>query len=543
MEDAPLLKPDGALVYSGPDAFRKHYELYLQKGGALVRPEQALQPLELLDVRIVLPQGGEVEVTAQVTSLAGPLCLLHLIGLDEEVAAQLRRAAEEPSAPPAPEVSEELLREVADLVSSIPPEEPLPSQPPLPPAPPAPPPAAPPPPEPPPPAPAPPPAVAPPPPPAPAPPPEAPAAAPRAPAPSAAILLKGERAFKNPATPHDFLALPLLRPPGADQVADWPVPLVLQWLGALKAPAVSMRVKLGRSRDVQLYLLWGQELRSPTPMDTVARTLAEVSGTLDLTSAEGPKATYSASLSSVRFAVLRELLKRYSEADLATAMAARMGKAPRLNAHGMGLLRAMGLSEPQLRIGQRLLDGGRPLDVVLNNGIGVRSTWQVIYLEQLLGGLTWVDPPARENVVVEELKSLRDRIRSADHFEALGLHYTSPPRAVDRSFERLRKEYGPGSPAARQSPGLAEEIWQRVQAAHAALKTTAGRKAYRREKWPNVRMDYLARIVNTQAQLAEMRGERELALELVEAAVEMDPTADYLENMNRIKQGLARTDG
>ncbi|HVE87917.1 MAG TPA: hypothetical protein VND93_33900 [Myxococcales bacterium] len=593
MEDAPLLKADGALVYSSPESFRRHYALYLAKGGALVRPEAPLRPLESLQIRLALPSSGELTLEAEVANIAGALCLLHFTDFGEDAASRLRREAEEaPPEPPPPPVAEanqtpegpvpgppsdELLREVAAMVAGIAPEEPLLDLPPPPPppltpmgaearAPPAPPaggrafvvlesPRSP--------------------SPSPSPPPPSsqvpsfgtpvgafmPAGGPtpspfrpptRPPVPiiltpepsaavhalgaSAALLFKTERTFKNPATPQEFLALPLLRPPAVDQAPEPATPLVLHWLGVLKSPAVSLRIRLGRSREALLYVIWGTELRSSTPMDALVRWLGELSGQLEIQPvAESPKAPFSASLASMRFSVLRELLKRYSEADLGAAMSARMGMSPRLNAHGVGLLRALGLSEPQMRMSQRLLGGQHPLDVVLNNGIGVRSTWQVIYLQQLLGGLTWVDPPPRENVVVEELRLHSERVRTADHFEALGLHYTSPPRAVDRAFERMQREYGPGSRAAAQSARLAGEIFQRAQQAHAALKTAAGRKQYRKEKYSNVRMDYAAQIVASQSQLAEMRGELELAVDLMEAAVELHPSADLVANLSRVR--------
>jgi len=602
MEDAPLLKADGALVYSSPDSFRRHYELYLARGGALVRPEAPLRPLEQVHVRIALPEAGEVALEAQVANLMGALCLLHFTDLTEEAAGRLRRAAEgsppDPLPPPIPDgtepplpdaPSEELLREVAALVASIPPEEPsseLPPPPPpptpaadlrLPPQPPSPaimpvtpPPASPP--------------LdlqpVPSPPPAPArqgpldfvlvdaapgpgpgipqqisaaavgplpgatpapPPPVHPGMPPPPPGPSTAaaaagLLNKSDRPFKNPATPQDFLALPLLRPPAVEQAPEPSIPLVLQWVAALKAPSLSVRVKLGRLRDVMFYVLWGQEVRSSTPIDALVRTLGELSGQLEIVpAAEGAKAPFSSSLTTIRFAALREVLKRYTETDLATGMSARMGMSPRLNAHGMGLLRVLGLSESQLRMAQRLLAGQHPLDTVLNNGIGIRSTWQVIYLEQLLGGLTWVEPPPRESVVVEELRILAERLRLADHFEALGLHYTSPPGAVDRAHERMQREYGPGSRAAARSAKLAGDIWQRAQQAYSVIKTAGGRKQYRKERFPNVRMDYAAQIVCAQSQLAEMRGELELAVGLMEAAVELSPTPDIVAHLQRVR--------
>ncbi|HEY8208595.1 MAG TPA: J domain-containing protein [Myxococcaceae bacterium] len=604
MEEAPLLKADGALVFSSPESFRRHYDLYLGKGGALVRPEARLQPLEHVRVRLTLPGAGELALEAQVTNLAGDMALLHFIDLSGDDAGRLRLAADATESPtremsPEERPSDEMLREVAALVAGIPPEaspSDLPPPPPpltpavvqdlqLPPQPTArprspmtpqpppafvlldpPPPAAPTPPPPraspapafvlldPPPQPVPSPPPYAPPSPSPAPaaappgatpaPPPPPHSAPQAPAQpaynaaaaAAGLLSQADRPFKNPTTPQDFLALPLLRPPPVEQAPEPAMPLVLQWLASLKAPAVSMRVRLGRSRDFLAYVLFGQEVRSSTPVDTLVRAMGELSGQLEIRSVpEGPKAPFSASLASIRFSVLRELLKRYGEADLGSGLSARMGMSPKLNAHGMGLLRVIGLSEPQLRMAQRLLGGSHPLDVVLNNGIGIRSTWAVIYLEQLLGGMTWVEPQPRENVVVEELRFLVERLRVADHFEVLGLHYTSPPRSVDRAYERLQREYGPGSRAAAQSAKLAEEIWQRVQQAYGTLKTAVGRKQYRKDRFPNVRMDYASQIVTSQSQLAEMRGELDLAIDLLEAAIELNPTAELMGHINRVR--------
>src|SRR6185369_9995610 len=152
--------------------------------------------------------------------------------------------------------------------------------------------------------------------------------------------------------------------------------------------------KPAKGREVVLYAVWGLEVRSATAIDALVRILAEPSGSLEVSpNVSVPKVQYGASLVSVRFALLRELIKHASEADLALGMSARLGMAPKLTSHGAGLLRVMGLSDPQVRMAQRLLDGRHPLDEVLHNGIGVRSSWQVIYLEQLLGGLTWGEPP------------------------------------------------------------------------------------------------------------------------------------------------------
>src|SRR5438067_10268570 len=130
MEDAPLLKADGALVYSSPESFRRHYELYLARGGALVRPEAPLRPLETVQVRIALPApaSGELSLEAQVTNLMGALCLLHFTDLSEDAAGRPRRAAEGPPDPLPPPIAdgtrsattvdlerptEDMLREVA----------------------------------------------------------------------------------------------------------------------------------------------------------------------------------------------------------------------------------------------------------------------------------------------------------------------------------------------------------------------------------------------------------------------------------------------
>jgi hypothetical protein len=206
-----------------------------------------------------------------------------------------------------------------------------------------------------------------------------------------------------------------------------------------------------------------------------------------------------------------------------------------MNGRGRTAMHALGLSDVQQRIASRMLTGQYSIDEVLNNGVGVRSAWQMIFLLQVVGGLEWMDPPPRQNIMIDEMQTTLARIKGQDYFSALGLHYTSSPRTITRAYERLRLQYGPGSPASKLSPQVAANVWAHMEKCYSTVGNPTGRRAYRTQAFSNVRMDYAALLVYEQARLAEMRREYEFALDLMEAVLELGPSREYLEEMRRIQ--------
>ena len=254
------------------------------------------------------------------------------------------------------------------------------------------------------------------------------------PQPARAVALPDTGRFKNPALPQDFLALPLVRSPTPEQQASPPMPLLLQALAGRTGPCTRLVARAGGNKHVELFFTPGAPVQFGVPAKAVVAALAEQNGSYELSSVAAPQLHYSLPMGELQCAVIKELVKRYVEPDLRAAMAGRMGQSPKLGPTAARLLKRFSLSEAQNRIALRMLTGAYALDEVLYTGIGVRSTFQVLYLLEATGALEWADPPPKSSVLLDELKATLDRIRGADHFDAGALPVDAA--AADRA--RLR---------------------------------------------------------------------------------------------------------
>lgn len=467
---APLLRVDGTVEFESAEAFRHHLGAFLERGCLLVRPERPLRPFESLSLRLVPPKPA---LAVEVKGeVASSVEESVLIRLIDFDVRALRAASEALGA-----AGTAASRRSAPEVSSE-----------------------------------------------------------QGSAGTSAVLalLKGRHSFKNPQTPHQWLALPVSRAPSAEQLAAPPLPLVLRFLPALRANAVRLAVSSPSGREVECFVIHGKELRSAIPPDSLLAAMAQPGGTYEVASAEPGRTSHSLTLQAFRLRLLRELLKKHPEEDLAAAMSGQYGSAPRLTEAGAKLLPRLPLSDAQRRVARTTITGERALAQVLLTGIGEKSSWQLVYLLQLLGGLEWVEVETRD-VVADELEQTLARVREADHFAVLEAHFTSSPKAIEKAYRRMKGTYGPGSQAQRKSPGAAEEICRRVEAAYAVIKSKEGRRAYRAERFPKVRMDYAASLVHAQAQMAQLRGDLTTARDLLEAAIELHPCAEYLADLQRMR--------
>lgn len=533
MAGMPILQTDNQVLFASAQAFRDSYKSFLSQGAILVSPQRKLQPFEKLELTLAVPGHHALAVKAEVTSFMGDDALLRFVPFDSELRVKLSQASNAAMDPPPP-------------------------APPAPPAPAAHAPAS---------APAPaagapmafgPPANA----------QTAPAAAPAvASSPTAsgayrpsptqsgyrpsptqvgtriAAALKPTGAFKNPLLPKDFLNLPLTRPPTEAELATPPTIAVLMALYTRKSEVIALHVKTKQGKDIEVYVARGDFVASAVPTESASKTLAEAEGTYETKVLDTePKVRNRSMAQAFGFALLKEYTKRYIDTEYADAMSGRQGQAPRMVGRGELLARSVGLSEVQLRVATRMLTGQYVLDDVLNSGVGARSTWQMIFLLQVLGGIEWSEAPPRQNILVDEMQATLARIKTQDHFTAMGLHLSSSPQTIEKTYQRLRAQYGPGSRAHQLAAQTADAIWSHMERCYEVIATPAGRKSYRTSAFASVRLDYAARLVYDQARLAEMRHEWGFALDQMNAVLELHPTREYLDEFRRM-QTAARESG
>ncbi|MSP62396.1 MAG: serine/threonine protein kinase [Myxococcales bacterium] len=126
----------------------------------------------------------------------------------------------------------------------------------------------------------------------------------------------------------------------------------------------------------------------------------------------------------------------------------------------------------------------------------------------------------------ERLRVLEGLMSTGDHFQALGIHYHAPPSRIRNAFVAIVKDFGPGSVAYATCPLPAERLTQLARRAWNVLGEHDSRQTYRREV---LRVDVVAaaRRLFAQAKRALAIGETSLALELLEAAADLDEAPEY----------------
>jgi hypothetical protein len=492
----PHLKPDGHVAFANAQAFKDCVAGELSKGLLHVMAAQELAPAATLDVVLEVPGGAPLPLKAEVASFENGEADLCLTGLDDTIRASLTAAASTardgaPAASPAKASPPKAIAAPPPAAAPVPAAAPAPA------------------------------------------PSEAPPAADaggRIPA----FAAKG--AFLNPKLPQEFLSLPITRPPTPEQVAHPAMVAVLMWLINRKAEILTLKVNIAAgNRQAEITVVNGEQALAAIPMDAALKIFSEPEGTYEVTRvAAEPKVRYHVAAPTLGLSLLREYTKRYIEPEYAQAMSGRHGQSPKMSTRGKTLVRALGLSDVQLRIANRMLTGQYSLDEVLNNGVGLRSSWQMLFQLQVLGGIDWGEPPPRQNIMVDEMQAMYGRIKGQDCFTAMGLHLSSSPRAVKRMYERLRTMYGPDSASHRLSAKVCEGIWAHMEKCYQVIGTVEGRRAYRAEAFPGTKLDYSARLVYDQARLAMLRGEREFAIDLMEGVLELCPTSEYQAQMQKM---------
>lgn len=169
------------------------------------------------------------------------------------------------------------------------------------------------------------------------------------------------------------------------------------------------------------------------------------------------------------------------------------------------------------------------------------------YTLEISGGLDWVDAGhaaheerrrrERERLdrLVEGAAGLWEKIKDANHFEAMGLHWSTPPRKIELAFRELERLYGPAGEARQEAPEMCSLIWQKVERAYAVLSDPSRRRAHRKEayalKW-SAQIDVLL----DRADIALYRRDYEEAHDLLSLCQDIHPSAEAASRLLKLEE-------
>ncbi len=129
-------------------------------------------------------------------------------------------------------------------------------------------------------------------------------------------------------------------------------------------------------------------------------------------------------------------------------------------------------------------------------------------------------------------RELRERLglmKGMNHFEVLGVHWSVHYRAYRMAYEKLKRELdlsrGILRDAAPDTIELAKELIKILDKAYTTLSDERQRLAYRNQFFDKTERQYSADMLVKQGEVALMRNDRVGAIEALETAVELDPSA------------------
>ncbi len=368
---------------------------------------------------------------------------------------------------------------------------------------------------------------------------------------SVALVLERKGPLWNPTTADGVLALAVTQPLTPEHLALPNTHLLLRWLLTSKG-TVRVDIEMAGHPMHPFVVMNGREVRSAVAMPTLGRNLVEPEGryvVVDLK--RPPRMTHGGTMLQLMQEVVSGLVGKLADEALERGLERHQGRCPQLNDVGKRLLEGLGFSSSHKRLAQKALTGRESVYDVTQHAAGARSAFEVLYTLEISGGLDWVDGDGvaraerqrkeRERLdrLVEGAAGLWEKIQHANHFEALGLHWSTPPRKIKPVFDELERLYGPGGEARKEAAEVCERIWAKVSDAYAVLSDSTRRRAHRKEAYP-LKWSAQIDVLLDRADIAMYRKDFEDSYDLLMVCQDIQPTAAAADRLVKLKEAQTK---
>ncbi|MEM7676583.1 MAG: hypothetical protein AAF449_11330, partial [Myxococcota bacterium] len=201
------------------------------------------------------------------------------------------------------------------------------------------------------------------------------------------------------------------------------------------------------------------------------------------------------------------------------------------------------LSPRDLRFLELQVDGTKTVnDAVLGSPLGRLASLRLVALGLGLGFVKFTDrarPQRREstasggaNPADKRLKAeMQERLRllkSQNHFERLGVHWSAHHRSYRAAYDKAIKELDLTQPplkgCADEVKSIVRQLRAELESAFKGLNDAQQRTLYRKKLFDKTEREYASDMLVKQGEVALMRGDRMHAIECLETAVELNAT-------------------
>ncbi len=215
-------------------------------------------------------------------------------------------------------------------------------------------------------------------------------------------------------------------------------------------------------------------------------------------------------LARVALTGLRRTIRTLRADELEDAFGERLDLAPQIRADRLALPKRLGLGRRELRFVDQYLDGSMSAKTAADSGgLGASSVLQLLALLDLYNVLDWDVVVAAEQDAAHPkgVATTAAKLKRANHFEVLQVHWSASERELETSFERRLAEFTADSLDGKQAPDVCAEIRSRIEQAYDVLRDPARRVAYRNEVYDSVDFEAARDLAATRSAALAMRGD------------------------------------
>lgn len=240
---------------------------------------------------------------------------------------------------------------------------------------------------------------------------------------------------------------------------------------------------------------------------------------------------------------LRSRYDEYNYAELEVIFGANMNRRVEHETDFESIATSLQLQPKELRFLELSLDGQRTIhDAVLGSPAGRLGSLRLVGMCLSMALIRFSDGNAvrreqtqvgREpSAFVRVRRELDERIallRGMNHFEVLGVHWSAHHRNYRVAYDNAKREFNLRKAPYKDAPAdvqtKVKEIVRILDGSYDTLNDATQRVSYRKQLFDQTERQYAAEMLVKQGEVALMRGDRVGAIESLETAVELDPSA------------------
>ena len=221
----------------------------------------------------------------------------------------------------------------------------------------------------------------------------------------------------------------------------------------------------------------------------------------------------------------RMLCEQCEEEGLLTSLATKLDLAPKLTSLGEKRVHVLNLPKLVQRHVSFKYNGqetGKNLLLVEGNK---KLGLEAMAVLEMHNFLEWVTPTLSLRDRVETLFEHHERIKDADPFESLAVHWFCSPIEIIESYHEHRQLFGPQGSKRKEDEEWAEKIWVKVESAFRYIDDKKSRDLFRKEHHNKKKRKDMATHLIKQARMDIFRHEDFVAQRKLEAAMDIYPNS------------------